>query len=58
MKVLHILRSEPDDAVTVFINALSGDPYTSTRVALYEGAVDWEKLVDDIFSHDRVISWW
>jgi hypothetical protein len=25
---------------------------------LYEDKIDWSKLVDDIFDHDKVISWW
>ena len=26
--------------------------------ALYQVNMDWPKLVDDIFEHDKVISWW
>jgi hypothetical protein len=57
MKVLYILRSEPDETVKKFMDALSGEDKTNIR-ALYEGDVDWSSLVDDIFSHDKVICWW
>ena len=56
MKVLHVLKSEPDAMVESFMGAFSEDEVTT--VPLYEGDVDWEALVDDIFSHDTIICWW
>lgn len=57
MKILHILRSEPDETVTEMMEAITnGDHSKSTP--LYNGEVDWSQLVDDIFSCDKVISWW
>jgi hypothetical protein len=26
--------------------------------ALYNGDLNWSTLVDDIFSHDKIICWW
>lgn len=61
-KILHILRSEPDDTVAALVSALSGRE-AATVVCLYEDgvsdvAVDWDRLLDDIFAHDQVICWW
>ena len=57
MKVLNILKSEPDETVEKLTKELSVTNETSVAV-LYEGEVDWQALVDDIFSHDKVICWW
>ena len=57
MKILHILRSEPDETVEKLSAALSREN-TATVTPLYQGDVDWEALVDDIYSHDKVICWW
>jgi hypothetical protein len=57
MKILHIFRSQPTEQVLALVKILSeGDE--SDRFPLYEGKVDYAKLVDDIFSHDKVVSWW
>ena len=57
MKVLNIIRSEPDDTTKTFIEGFSKDE-NSKKVILYEGNVNWSALVDDIFSYDKVICWW
>ena len=57
MKILNILKSEPDETVEKLTEELSCTNETSVTV-LYEGDVDWSALVDDIFSHDKVICWW
>jgi len=56
MTTLHILRSEPDDQVRGLIKAMT--PGEIKRTDLYGEAIDYDQLVDDLFSHDRVISWW
>ena len=57
MKILHILRTEPDETVDNFIKAsTNGDQAKAAE--LYKSDIDWSCLVDDIFSHDKVISWW
>jgi len=56
MKVLQILKSEPDESVESFLKGFSDDEVKT--VLLFEGEVDWASLVDDIFSHDKVICWW
>jgi hypothetical protein len=59
---LHLLRSEPDESMAALIQALTRDS-TATVCPLYPDAinqrpVDWDRLVDDIFNHDKVICWW
>ena len=57
MKILHILRSEPDETVQNIVKSTTnGDE--SKIMELYQENIDWSRLVDDIFSHDKVISWW
>lgn len=60
--LLHILRSEPDATVERMVEHISGRDWI-TVTSLYRDdvsaiPVDWHRLVDDIFSHDRVICWW
>jgi len=57
MKVLHILKSEPDESVEKFTNFLATNHEISV-MALYAQTTDWEVLVDEIFAHDKVICWW
>jgi hypothetical protein len=56
MQILHIMRSEPDETVASLQKSFSD--LEGKTVALYEGDVDWETLVDDIFAADKIISWW
>ena len=56
MKVLHIFRSEPDENVKELMKPFSDQD--EKKITLYEPNVDWDTLVDDIFSSDKVISWW
>ncbi|MFO7553744.1 MAG: hypothetical protein R6W88_00935 [Desulfobacterales bacterium] len=57
MKVLNILRSEPDETVQKLGEAVSKNN-PSTVTMLYGDDVDWEGLVDDIYLHDKIICWW
>ncbi len=57
MKVLHILRSEPDELVKQFIKGLSATS-TGREIPLHRGNVDYAQLVKEIFESDRVICWW
>jgi hypothetical protein len=57
MKVLHINRSKPT-AEILFLEKILSEGNESTSFPLYEGKVDYAKLVEHIFAHDRVISWW
>jgi hypothetical protein len=57
MKVLHVLRSEPDDITRGLIEGMSRGG-GNKEVALYEGHVDYARLVQDIFQSEKVICWW
>jgi hypothetical protein len=57
MKLLHINRSKTTEEITILEKILS-EGNESTIFPLYEEKVDYDKLVELIFSHDRVISWW
>ena len=56
MRILHILKTEPDATVEELVAAYAEEEVTT--VPLYEGDVDWPGLVDEIFAADKVICWW
>jgi hypothetical protein len=56
MKVLHILKTEPDETIQELTGAFADDEVTI--VPLYEGEVDWADVVDQIFAAEKVICWW
>jgi hypothetical protein len=60
-KILHILCAEPDETLRQFIESISGASGVSV-VCLYDDGitrapVNWQRLVDDIFAHKKVICW-
>jgi hypothetical protein len=57
MKILHIMRTQPDDMVTLFIKETS-QGHDTRSVQLYQDPVDYDRLVQEIFDSDRVFSWW
>ncbi len=57
MKVLHILKSEPDEIITKLMGPLSEGSEVQ-QFELYNGNVDYDKLVKLVFEHDKVICWW
>ena len=57
MRVLNIIRTDPDDTTKTFVEEFSKDE-DSKKIALYEENIDWAALVDDIFSYDKIICWW
>ncbi len=57
MKILHILRSEPDKMTRNFI-AKTFEDAQHIEIPLYQENIDYDELVTDILSSDRVISWW
>lgn len=58
MKILHILKSEPDETTEQFIRQMTADKDEVTVKPLFEADVDWQRLTDDIFAHEKVICWW
>ena len=57
MKILHILRSEPDEMTRAFIQQTFQDAQ-NVEVPLYADNINYDELVAEIFSSERVISWW
>jgi hypothetical protein len=57
MKLLHIYRSQPSEAVLTLQKILSEGNEASV-FHLYDEKVDYTKLVEAIFSNEKVISWW
>ena len=59
MKILHILRTRPDVTVEKLMHsATNGDRAKVTALYDFQKDSDWSQLVDEIFSNDKVISWW
>jgi len=59
MKILHILRTRPDATIEKLMQgATNGDKTEVTALYEFQNDGDWSKLVDEIFSNDKVISWW
>lgn len=59
--ILHVLRSEPDDITAALIAEVSNGSVVAVT-CLYPdkisaAPVDWNRLVDDIFTYDRVLCW-
>jgi|Deesub1362A_J573_1020465.scaffolds.fasta_scaffold00062_44 hypothetical protein len=57
MRILHILRSEPEEVVRQLMDAVS-EGEEAVEFPIYEGEVDYARLLAEIFQSDRVISWW
>ena len=57
MKILHILRSEPDKMTRSFISQTFEDAQ-NIEIPLYQEDVDYDKFVEEIFTSDKVVCWW
>ncbi len=53
MKILYILKSAPDASTRKIMEVQSAGNQVIT-VDLSKGGVSYDKLVADVFSHDRV----
>ncbi len=58
MKVLHILKSEPDENTKTLMDLMSEGEETTVYPLYDDAGADYEKLIDLIFDHDKVVSWW
>ena len=56
MKILHILKTTPD-ASTKKIIEVHASGYQVKSIDLYKGGISYDKLLEDIFSHDKVFCW-
>jgi hypothetical protein len=57
MKILHVFKSEPDAVLKKLMEPLSKDNETR-QFEMYQEDVDYNKLVELVFEHDKVICWW
>jgi hypothetical protein len=56
MKIFYIIRSELDETIRKIIER----QYRGNEVKVLElsaGDLSYESIIEDIFTHDRVISW-
>ncbi len=58
MKILHILRSEPDEHLMTIIEKSSAAAVEIQTTLLYRTDVNYDQLIESVFSCDKVISWW
>lgn len=56
VKILYILKAAPD-ASTKKIMDLQSAGNQVTTVDLTRGGVNYDKLIADVFSHDKAICW-
>ncbi len=56
MNILHILKSTPD-ASTKKIIEIHAVGHQVKTIELYKGSISYDKLVADVFAHDKVFSW-
>ncbi len=57
MKILHIFKTEPDQVTNTLVEVISkGEEITTFE--LYKDDVDYGRLLDLIFEHHKVITWW
>ncbi len=56
VKILHILKKGPDASTRKIIEAHAARHEVKT-VELYKGGVSYDKLVADVFAHDKVFCW-
>jgi hypothetical protein len=60
-KILHLLKTEPDDIQRTLMDGLS-EGRISLEILLYGGGEKndevYNKIIDLIFEYDQVITWW
>lgn len=58
MKILYILKSEPDEIIKKIIEHHSANKnHTVTVIELYKKNTGYDEIVDLIFEYDKVITW-
>jgi hypothetical protein len=60
MRILHLLKSEPDELTKTLVEAFRANEKgnEATLIPLYGEHPDYDHIIDQIFDHDRVITWW
>jgi hypothetical protein len=57
MKILHVFKSEPDAVIEKLIEPLPKGK-KALQFEMYQGDVNYDKLVKLVFESDKVICWW
>ncbi len=57
MKILHVLKSEPDEIIETLMGS-SSEGHEVQKFEMYKADVDYDKFIDLVFKHDKVICWW
>ncbi|MBU1742080.1 MAG: hypothetical protein KKC37_11075 [Proteobacteria bacterium] len=57
MKKLFVYRTEPDELTKQLAGGLA-QGHEVTEFNLFEPDPDYGRLVDLIFAHEKVVSWW
>ena len=56
MRILHIINDAPSDLSRSMIEAQSRD-HEVTVIELGKKELSYDSVIDQIFSHDKVVSW-
>lgn len=56
MKILHLLNDGPTTLSGQVISVESGE-HDVKVIDMSKGVASYDSIVDDIFAHDRVMSW-
>jgi hypothetical protein len=57
MKILHILKTKPDQNTGALLDIIS-EGQEVTIFNLFDDQPDYEVLVELIFDHEKAVSWW
>lgn len=57
MKLLHVLKSEPDQIVKKLMKPLSAQNQVQ-EFKLFGENIDYDKFIELVFDNDKVICWW
>ncbi len=57
MKILQVLKSEPDEIIETLMGSSSEDREVQ-QFEMYKADVDYDKFIDLVFKHDKIICWW
>ncbi len=57
MKLLHVLKSEPDEITKKLMDGLS-EGHEVRQFEMHKSDVDYDQLVELVFDHEKVICWW
>jgi hypothetical protein len=56
VKILHILKTAPDASIKKIIEVHTSRHQVKT-IELYKERISYDKLLEDVFSYDKVFCW-